>query len=52
MKKFENPMLQMVSISKHDIITTSGERGVINSGWTSEQGAPGQRGIDSWYEGY
>lgn len=49
MKKFENPMLQVVSIVNNDIITESlGVHGTT----TNTQLAPGQRGIDEWYEGF
>ena len=51
MKKYENPMLNVVSISKNDVIATSMEvNNVYNSTWTTL--APGQRGLDDWYEGY
>ena len=55
MKKYENPMLQVVSIKKNDIIATSGEEtATVGDNVTRESGilAPGQRGINSWYEGY
>ena len=55
MKKYENPMLQVVSINKHDIIVTSPKLAGNydpNSGF--EISAPGQRGLfdNDWYEGY
>ena len=56
-KTYENPMLQVVSINKSDIIVTS--PGVANNSTLGGEYnssdvsyAPGQRGIDSWYEGY
>ena len=53
MKKYENPMLQVVSIKKNDIITDSAP---LDSGSQDNDKAlaPGQRGLDfnSWYEGY
>ena len=59
MKKYENPMLQVVSICKKDIIVTSpqiyGEEASNKGGDGVGLGfAPGQRGLDfnSWYEGY
>ena len=51
MKKYENPMLQVVSINKKDIIATS-DRIMNIEGTSGTYLAPGQRGIDSWYEGY
>ena len=52
MKKYENPMLQVISI-KHDIVTESTMGiydGTINT--SSEILAPGRRGFDEWYEGF
>ena len=54
MKKYENPMLKTVSINRNDIITGSNDPqvslgGSYNGGLIS---APGQRGLDDWYEGY
>ncbi len=37
MKKYMNPMLQVVSINKNDIIATSGE-GILNFGSDLETG--------------
>ena len=53
MKTYNSPMLQVVSINKKDIIATStmGMLGDYNSS-TVTIGAPGQRGLDEWYEGY
>ncbi len=51
MKKYENPMLQVVSINKNDIIATSDPKlGGDYSGQTIL--APGQRGFDDWDAGY
>lgn len=54
-KKYNSPMLQVVSVKKCDIICTSPTSGYDpNSNVTEETGiaAPGQRDIDSWYAGY
>ena len=56
MKTYNSPMLNVVSIKRSDIIATSGEetmgmRGAYDSG-TITIAAPGQRGLDDWYEGY
>ena len=55
MKKYENPMLQVISIKRSNIIATSGNetmnyRGDFGSGITIA--APGMRGLDDYYEGY
>ncbi|MBO7546019.1 MAG: hypothetical protein J6T19_04870 [Paludibacteraceae bacterium] len=55
MKKYENPMLQIVSIKQNDIIVTSGEHvvgmgGNLGSG-TFEAGAA-DRFRDDWDAGY
>ena len=53
MKKYENPMLQVVSINKHDIIVTSPKLGGDydpNAGF--DICAPGQRGLDDWDAGF
>ena len=53
MKKYENPMLQVVSIKRNDIVTASESMtmfGDYNSS-TMTIGAAGRR-IDEWYEGY
>ena len=55
MKKFfEQPALEVVRMKNNDIVTTSPQ--TINVSNTLYEGstilAPGQRGIDSWYEGY
>ena len=55
MKIYENPMLQVVSISKNDIIATStGTLSVVGSETkaTSEADAPGMRSFDDWDAGY
>lgn len=52
-KKYENPMLQIVSIKNNDIVATSGPG--INTSSVVEVGnigAPGQRGLDDWDAGY
>lgn len=53
MKKYENPMLHIVSINKHDVIATSNEYVGMGSGTkaTNLADAPGRR-FDDWYEGY
>ena len=54
-KKYENPMLQVVSINKSDIIVTSPVVEVSTNAYDPTKGgiyAPGQRGLDDWYEGY
>ena len=52
MKKYENPMLQVVSINKSDIIVTSpgSTKGEYHEGW--ETLAPGMRGLDDYNAGY
>ena len=49
-KKYENPMLQVVSINKNDIIATSDFGSGTKNG--NQACAPGQRGMfdpdDSW----
>lgn len=52
MKKYENPMLQVVSISANDVIATSLMRGDNLTSGTYEAGAPGQRGLNDWDAGY
>ena len=54
MKKYENPMLQVVSISKNDIIATSTGTLSVGGGTkaTSEADAPGMRSFDDWDAGY
>ena len=54
MKKYENPMLQVVGINKHNIIATSGPgfnpENVVDP---SDVGAPGMRGVfDPYNAGY
>ncbi len=54
-KKYNSPMLQIVSISKKDIITTSDPNVILGGTYTGSGNnfcAPGQRGLDDWYEGY
>lgn len=50
MKKFENPMLQIVSISKNDIIATSDFGSGQKAG--NEACAPERNMFNTWYEGY
>ena len=52
MKTYNSPKLQVVGINKSDIIATSapGLKGAY-TGTASGVLAPGQRDIDSWYEG-
>ena len=53
MKKYENPMLQVVGIKNNDIITDSlGMRGDKTVDSASGILAPGQRGMDDWDAGY
>jgi hypothetical protein len=55
MKKYENPMLQVVSINKSDIIVTSPVVEVSTNAYDPTKGgiyAPGQRGLDDWDAGY
>jgi len=50
-KKYNSPMLQIVSIRKKDIIATSTPAlGGVFSGETIL--APGQRALDDWDAGY
>ena len=49
-KKYENPMLQVVSIKKNDIITDS--LPVDPNASNTIDRAPGQRGLDDWDAGY
>ena len=53
MKKYENPMLQVVSIKKNDIITGSDPK-LINEGYDSNQGPilGADRFRDDWDAGY
>lgn len=52
MKKYENPMLQVVSIKKNDIVTASPNNitDEYHEGWKTL--APGVRDYNIWYEGY
>ena len=52
MKKYNSPMLQVVSINKKDIIVTSdlSMRGDYSGSVTIA--APGQRALDGWDAGY
>ena len=54
MKKFENPMLQVVGISENDIIATSDTLVGFGSGTKSGSAAcaPGERGIFDPYDPY
>ncbi len=51
MKTYNSPMLQFVSIKENDIVTGSP---ILNGTYngSAEILAPGQRGLDDWYEGY
>lgn len=55
-KKYNSPMLQIVSINSKDIIATSNETmGISGSAFTGGSAgvlAPGQRGLDDWDAGY
>ena len=53
MKKYENPMFQVVSIKKNDIITGSDPK-LINEGYDSNQGPilGADRFRDDWDAGY
>ena len=51
-KKYNSPMLQVVSIKKNDIVT--GSPVLTNNAWSSSDEilAPGRdRNFNSWYEG-
>ena len=53
MKKYVNPMLQIVCIKKNDIVTASEKLDVyLNTEHTGSVYAPGQRGMDDWDAGY
>ena len=53
MKSYVNPMLQIVSINKKDIIATSDRSyKYVFDGDNSKILAPGQRGLDDWDAGY
>ena len=50
-KTYENPMLQIVSVKNNDIVCTSpGQLNNTNPGWATL--APGERGLNDYYEGY
>ena len=50
-KKYNSPMLQVVSIKKNDIIT--GSPVLTNNVWTtSDEILSAGRRFDDWYEGY
>ena len=53
-KKYNSPMLQVVSIKKSDVIATSTTTlGIGASGSAINAEAPGLRNVfDEWYEGY
>ena len=51
MKKYVNPMLQVVSIKNNDIVTSSHGYGGSTEA-VSGNLAPGQRGMDDWDAGY
>ena len=51
MKKYENPMLQVVSIKNNDIVTASDPK--LGGDYAGQSIlAPGQRGFDDWDAGY
>jgi len=52
-KIFAQPEMMVVNMKNHDIITNSpmSVLGDYNSS-TITIAAPGQRGLDDWYEGY
>ncbi len=55
MKKiFAQPEMMVVNVVKNDIITNSVPRDTSEGNMlnTNEILAPGQRGLDDWYEGY
>ena len=52
MKKYENPMLQIVSISKNDVIATSINAPLSGTQANEDALAPGMRSFESYYEGY
>ena len=57
MKKYENPMLHVVSINKQDIIVTSGEGVTTGSALgnefnSSDVSYSSGRRFDSWEEGF
>ena len=51
-KKYNSPMLQVVSIKSNDILTTSTMNMLGNYGAGVTIAAPGQRSFDDWYEGF
>lgn len=55
-KTYENPMLQVVSVKKCDIVCTSPYAAFDPNSEVSGEvniGAAGRRGVfDTWYEGY
>ena len=54
MKTYNSPMLQVVSIKKNNIIATS-TVSIYSTEYDKDKGsilAPGQRGLDDYYEGY
>ena len=52
-KKYNSPMLQVVSIKKNDILTTS-TLTMYNTEYDSNKGSilSAGRRFDEWYEGY
>ena len=54
MKKYENPMLQVISIKSNDILTNSPVQMSVQGNYDSNVtiAAPGMRGLDDYYEGY
>lgn len=52
-KKYNSPMLQVVSIKNNDIVTASNDAlNVNNEVYSGTVFAPGQRGLDDWDAGY
>ena len=54
-KKYNTPMLQVVSIKNNDIVCSSPQNIQFGSNFGGDNStilAPGQRGLDDWYEGY
>ena len=54
-KKYNSPMLQIVSIKSNDILTNSPVPMSVQGNYDSNTitiAAPGQRGLDDWDAGY
>ena len=50
-KKYNSPMLQVISIKKNNIVTAS-QFSVTDNLYEGVVKAPGQRGLDDWDAGY